>query len=86
MQNMCYFMAAMAIQPVIVHKTKSYQPVTIRRFRSITEAKKWLRSEGCKFSNRDMYYLGNDSVELFTETYEYSVEAVIPTNRRQHNG
>ena len=80
------FYGEMAIQPVIVHKTKSYQPVTIRRFRSIAEANKWLRSEGCKFSNKDMTHLGNDSIELFTEWYEYSIEAVIPTDRRQHNG
>lgn len=80
-------MAEMTPQPLIIHKTKSYKPVTIRRFRSTAEAMKWLRSEGCKFSNVDLSSLGNDSVELLTEDYEYSIEVAIRTSkRREHNG
>ena len=45
---------------------------------------RWLRSEGCKFSNDDLSNLGNDSVELLTEDYEYSIEAAINTERRHH--
>lgn len=72
------------MQPLIIHKTKSYQPVTIRRFRSTTEAKKWLRSEGCKFANKDLDHIGNDSVELLTEDYEYSIEVALTPKRRIH--
>jgi len=74
----------MALQPLIIHKTKSYRLIAIRRFRSTAEAMRWLRSEGCKFSNDDLSNLGNDSVELLTEDYEYSIEAAINTERRHH--
>ena len=76
----------MALQPLIIHKTKSYKPVATRRFRSTAEAKKWLRSEGCKFPNRDLDHIGDDCVELLTENYEYSIEVALTPQRRKHNG
>ena len=69
----------MAIQPLIIHKTKSYKPVATRRFRSTAEAKKWLR-------NRDLDHIGDDCVELLTENYEYSIEVALMPQRRKHNG
>ena len=77
----------MAKQPLLIHKTHNFQPVATRRFSSTAKAMKWLRSEGCKFSNDDLSALGEDSVDLMTENFEYSVEVdPLPQKRRTHNG
>lgn len=58
----------------------------MRRFTSTVKAKEWLRSEGCRFSNKDFTELGEDSVELVTESYEYEIEADIEPERRRRHG
>lgn len=65
----------MRIQPLIVFKTKQGAPQCTMHFRSITKASKWLRAEGCKFSNSLFYTLGEESVTLTTQDYEYEVES-----------
>ena len=48
---------------------------------------KWLRDEGCKFSNNDLSALGDDMLELMTENYEYSIEVdPLPQKRRRSHG
>ena len=80
-------MAAMTRQPLLIFKTKNGNPVCMKRFSSSSKAKRWLREEGCRFSNKDLYFLGEDSVELVTEDYEYEVEADIePVRRKRGNG
>lgn len=78
-------MPAMNRQPLLIFKTKNGNPVCMRRFTSTVKAKKWLRSEGCRFSNKDLDNLGEDSVELVTEEYEYGIEADIEPQRRRTN-
>ena len=74
-------------QPLLIFKTKNYNPVCMKRFSTSRAAMEWLRSEGCRFSNKDFTNLDNDSVELVTEEYEYEIEVDIePTRRRKGNG
>ena len=72
-------------QPLLIFKTKNGNPVCMKRFRSTAKARAWLRSEGCRFSNKDLANLGNDSVELVTEEYEYEIEEDIEPVRRRND-
>lgn len=62
------------MQPLIIYKTSCGKPVCTRRFKSTAKAVKWLRSEGCTFSNGFLGNLGDDSIEMLTENYEYAIE------------
>lgn len=76
-------------QPLLIYKTKNGNPVPpARHFTSTDKAKKWLRQEGCKFSNKDLDKMGpNDTVELVTEEHEYEIEVDIePERRRKSSG
>lgn len=82
-----YIGLEMAQQPLLIHKTKCDKPVLTRRFPSTAKAMKWLRDEGCKFSNNDLSALGDDMLELMTENYEYSIEVdPLPQKRRRSHG
>lgn len=73
-------------KPLLIFKTKNGNPVCMRRFYSTAKARAWLRSEGCRFSNRDLVNLGTDSVELVTEENEYEIEEDIEPEKRRRNG
>ena len=72
-------------QPLLIFKTRNGNPVCMKRFTTSTKARQWLREEGCKFSNKDLVDIGNDSVELVTEEYEYEIEVDIEPVRRRSN-
>ena len=75
----------MTIQPLIIYKTNCGKPVQTRRFKSTAEAVRWLRSEGCRLSNGLLGNLGDDSIELLTEDFEYEIQADLRKNgRRRH--
>lgn len=76
----------MTRQPLLIFKTKNGNPVCMKRFSSTRKASQWLRSEGCRFTQQDLTDIGNDSVELVTEEYEYEIEGDIEPVRRRHNG
>ena len=76
----------MTRQPLLIFKTKNGNPVCMKRFSSTRKASQWLRSEGCRFTQKDLTDIGNDSVELVTEEYEYEIEGDIEPQRRRHNG
>ena len=76
----------MTRQPLLIFKTKNGNPVCMKRFSSTRKASQSLRSEGCRFTQQDLTDIGNDSVELVTEEYEYEIEGDIEPVRRRHNG
>lgn len=85
-RKVCYVRAVKTMQPLIIYKTQCGRYVGTKRFRSTAEAVRWLRSEGCRFSNNDLCNLGEDSVELFTEDCEYEVEVDARQPKRRSRG
>lgn len=86
-RKVCYVRAVKTtMQPLIIYKTQCGRYVGTKRFRSTAEAVKWLRSEGCRFSNSDLCGLGEDSLELFTEDCEYEVEVAARQPKRRSRG
>lgn len=82
-----YILCLMNRQPLLIYKTRNGIPVPpVRHFSSTAKAKKWLRNEGCKFSNKDFYNLGTDVVELVTDEFEYEIEIDIEPVRRRRGG
>ena len=81
-------MAAMKRQPLIIYKTRGEQTVLTKHFMSTNEARLWLRSEGCKFSNGDLNKLEENALELFTADFEYSIEVdpLGPKRKVRRNG
>lgn len=62
-------------QPLIVFKTKGGREMETKLFRSTSKAAKWLRTEGCHFSNNVFSNLDDASIILMTEEFEYEVQA-----------
>lgn len=73
-------------QPLIVYKSKNGKDLEIRRFMSTVEAKRWLRKEGCSFSNGIFASLENDSVTLTTEEFEYDIQVSAMSSCRRISG
>lgn len=82
-KNCDIFRAMSSIRPLIIEKTRCGEFIRRRRFRSTEQAKAWLRSEGCKFTNKDLYHIGDGEVELLTEDYEYSIQEDISRQGRR---
>ncbi len=65
----------MEAQPLIIYKTKSGTTVQTIHTKTINQAIKFLRSEGCKIPTYLLCHLGTDSVCVANEEFEYEIEA-----------
>lgn len=80
-------MPEMEAQPLIVYKTHLGEPVgQPLHFRSTIAAIKWLRSEGCRIPNILLARLGEDTVTVYTDDYEYEIESGITRGKAVRRG